>query len=86
MTAVTYSDYIPQDFNDHAEILGEFPTEAALKLLEPDKVRYAVFHIDRYGPGSRDELRDRLQALAPYLLRRYADNRAELYEILSYPR
>jgi hypothetical protein len=81
-----YSDYIPQDFNDQAETLGGFPTQAAFKLLEPGRVRYAVFHIDRYSPGSRDELRGRLSALSPYLLRRYADTRVELYEILSYPR
>jgi hypothetical protein len=80
-----YSDYIPQDFNDQAEILGEFPTEAALKLLEPNRVRYAVFHTDRYSPESRDELRGRLRALSPYLLRRYADDHVELYEIVSYP-
>jgi hypothetical protein len=80
-----YSDYIPQDFNDQAEILGGFPTEAALKLLERDRVRYAVFHTDRYSPESRDELRGRLRALSPYLLRRYADDHVELYEILSYP-
>jgi hypothetical protein len=80
-----YSDYIPQDFNDEAEILGGFPTEAAFKLLEPGRVRYAVFHIDRYSPGSRDELRGRLSALSTYLLQRYADTRVELYEILSYP-
>jgi hypothetical protein len=80
-----YSDYIPQDFNDQAEILGGFPTVPAFKLLEPDRVRYAVFHTDRYSPASRDELRGRLSELSPYLARRYADDHVELYEILSYP-
>jgi hypothetical protein len=81
-----YSDYIPQDFNDQAEILGGFPTEAALKLLEPNRVRYAVFHTDRYSPESRGELRGRLRALSTYLMRRYADDRVELYEIVGFPR
>jgi hypothetical protein len=80
-----YSDYIPQDFNDQAEILGGFPTVAAFKLLEPMRVRYAVFHTDRYSPGSRDELRGRLRELSPYLARRYADDHVELYEIVGSP-
>jgi hypothetical protein len=80
-----YSDYIPQDFNDQVEILGDFPTLAAFKLLEPGRVRYAVFHVDVYSPEARDELRSRLKALSSYLALRYADEQVALYEIVGFP-
>jgi hypothetical protein len=81
-----YSDYIPEDFNNHAEALGDFPTEAAFKVLEPDRVRYAVFHLDRYSPASRDELQGRLREFSSYLLQRYGDDHVALYEIVGFPR
>jgi hypothetical protein len=81
-----YSDYIPQDFNDQVEILGDFPTEASLKLLESIRVKYAVFHVAVYGPGSRDQLRGRLKERSSNLVQRYADEQVELYEILGSPR
>jgi hypothetical protein len=80
-----YSDYIPQDFNDQVEILGDFPTEASLKLLEAIRVKYAVFHVAVYGPGSRDQLRGRLKERSSNLVQRYADEQVELYEILGSP-
>jgi hypothetical protein len=79
-----YSDYIPQDFIDRAEILGEFPTRDAFKELEHDHVRYAVFHVDNYG-SQGDALRVRLTEFAPYLRRLYADDRTWLYEIVGFP-
>jgi hypothetical protein len=79
-----YSDYIPPDFIERAEILGDFPTRDAFKLLERDRVRYAVFHVDNYGTRA-DALRVRLSEFAPYLRRRYADDRIWLYEIVGVP-
>jgi hypothetical protein len=79
-----YSDYIPQDFRDHADALGEFPTKTAFRLLERDRVRYAVFHLDRYG-AALAALRARLAEFAPYLRSLYQDDQIALYEITGYP-
>jgi len=80
-----YSDYIPQDFLDHAEVLGGFPSREAFKLLEPDRVRYAVFHLNLYGADTRRELLSRLRQFAGYLRVRYADEEIWLYEIVGFP-
>jgi hypothetical protein len=80
-----YSDYIPKAFIANANVLGDFPTRDAFKLLEPDKVRYAVFHTDVYPPDMRRDLERRLEEFAPYLRRRYADDRTSLYEIIAFP-
>jgi hypothetical protein len=79
-----YSDYIPPDFIESAEVLGDFPTRDAFKQLERDHARYVVFHVDNYGT-QRDALRFRLTEFAPYLRRLYADDRIWLYEILGFP-
>lgn len=79
-----YSDYIPQDFRDHADALGEFPTKIAFRLLERDRVRYAVFHLDRYG-AALAALRARIAEFAPYLRSLYQDDQIALYEITGYP-
>ena len=81
-----YSDHIPQDFNEHAGVLGSFPTREAFSLLEADRVRYAVFHLDLYSQDSRRELRERLNTFSPYLREHYGDERTTLYEIVGYPR
>jgi hypothetical protein len=80
-----YSDYIPGDFSSHANDLGAFPSREAFKLLEHDRVRYAVFHTDLYGPESRNALRRRMSEFAPYLQRRNDDDRTWLYEIVGFP-
>ena len=80
-----YSDYIPKDFIAKADVLGGFPTRDAFKLLEPDRVRYAVFHTDTYSDDMRRDLSTRLQQFSPYLRQRYADERTSLYEIVAFP-
>jgi hypothetical protein len=80
-----YSSHIPQDFLDKTDALGAFPTLEAFKLLEPDRVRYAVFHVDLYNSESRHDLEARLREFDRYLRRRYADDRIWLYEIVAYP-
>jgi hypothetical protein len=80
-----YSDYIPRDFNAKAGVLGDFPTREAFKVLEPDKVRYAVFHTDTYSSDTRRDLMTRLQEFSPYLRQHYADERTSVYEIIAFP-
>ena len=80
-----YSDYIPRDFNERAGVLGGFPTRESFKLLEADHVRYAVFHVDAYGPENRLQLLDRLREFAPYLREHYAGQHTALYEIVGFP-
>ena len=80
-----YSDYIPQDFMDHMEALGAFPNRDAFAILEHDRVKYAVFHMDLYEGDLRRDLRARLREFDRYLVRRYADDWIELYEIAGFP-
>jgi len=80
-----YSDYIPQDFRDAANVLGDFPTKEAFALLERDRVRYAVFHVDKYGAAAED-LHARIAEFSPFLRRIYADRDTWLYEITGSPR
>jgi hypothetical protein len=80
-----YSDYIPQDFVAKTDTLGGFPTRESFKLLEQDRVRYAVFHVDLYGESLREPLVARLREFAPYLKQRHADERIWLYEIVGFP-
>ena len=81
-----YSDYIPQDFADNAGALGGFPSAEAFAILERDRVRYAVFHLNLYNDAAaRAELFGRLKAFDRYLVRRYGDDRVELYEIVGFP-
>jgi hypothetical protein len=80
-----YSDYIPQDFVEKTDTLGGFPTRESFKLLEKDRVRYAVFHVDLYGESLREPLVARLREFTPYLKQHYADDRTWLYEIVGYP-
>jgi hypothetical protein len=80
-----YSDYIPTEFAANAPVLGGFPTREAFKLLEPDQVRYAVFHVDTYSPDTRRALESRLAEFSPYLRQHYRDERISLYEIVGFP-
>jgi Dolichyl-phosphate-mannose-protein mannosyltransferase len=81
-----YSDYIPPDFVAGAPTLAAFPSRAALKLLEPLEVRYAVFHMYGYNESNRRDVLARLEELAPYFRLIYAGEDTRLYEIISYPR
>jgi hypothetical protein len=80
-----YSDYIPQDFLEKADTLGGFPSRESFKLLERDRVRYAVFHVDLYGESLREPLVARLREFAPYLRQLFNDERVWLYEIVGFP-
>ena len=79
-----YSDYIPDDFAASADVLGQFPSHEAFRRLEPDRVRYAIFHLDLYG-NLLEALNVRLKEFAPYLRLLYGDDRIQLYEITGFP-
>jgi hypothetical protein len=83
---VAYSDFIPADFMESMNVLADFPSRQAFPLLDRDRVRYVVFHLDQYNaPGSRDAVARRLEEFAPYLRRLHADDSALLFEIAAFP-
>src|SRR5260221_3762900 len=51
-----YSDYIPPDFYERVMVLATFPSRAALKILEPGGVGYAVFHMYGYNAANRHDV------------------------------
>jgi hypothetical protein len=81
-----YSDYIPKDFAEDLETLGNFPSREAFAILERDHAKYAVFHLGLYGDDARRDILMRLKQFERYLVRRYGDGRIELYEIVDFPR
>jgi hypothetical protein len=80
-----YSSYTPGDFLANAEALSSFPSDDAFEILERDHVRYVVFHPNTFGPAARQELEQRLWTFRARLIRRYADDRMWLYEIVKSP-
>ena len=80
-----YSDYIPPDFVANVMTLAPFPTQPAMKLLEPLKVRYAVFHMYGYNAENRRDVEVRLEELGQYFRPLYADEGTRLYEIVGFP-
>jgi hypothetical protein len=81
-----YSDYIPPDFYDHVMLLAPFPSRDAFKILEPNAVRYAVFHMNGYNTENRNDVLARLKEFEPYLRPLYMGDTTRLYEIVRYPR
>lgn len=80
-----YSDYIPPDFYEHVMLLAPFPSRDAFKILEPDRVRYALFHMNGYNEENRRDVLTRLAQFEPYLRPLYADEYTRLYEIVGFP-
>jgi len=80
-----YSDYIPPDFYEHVMTLAPFPSRAAFKILEPNRVRYAVFHMYGYNTENRNDVLTRLKEFEPYLRPLYQDESTRLYEIVGFP-
>ena len=60
-----YSDYIPPDFYEHVMLLAPFPSRDAFKILEPNAVRYAVFHMNGYNTENRNDVLTRLKEFEP---------------------
>jgi hypothetical protein len=80
-----YSDYMPPDFTEHVLTLAPFPSRDAFKLLEPNKVRYAVFHMYWYNPENQRDVFARLKEFEAYLRPLYVDEGTRLYEIVGFP-
>ncbi|HEX3644603.1 MAG TPA: hypothetical protein VHT95_03300 [Vicinamibacterales bacterium] len=80
-----YSDYIPPDFYDHVMLLAPFPSRDAFKILEPNRVRYAVFHMNGYNAENRNDVLTRLEEFKSYLRPLYTDDNTRLYEIVGFP-
>jgi hypothetical protein len=82
-----YSDYIPLDFYEHVMTLAPFPSRDGFKILEPDRVRYALFHMYGYNDANRHDVEERLKEFAPYLRPIYSDAEtgSRLYEIVGFP-
>ena len=80
-----YSDYIPPDFYEHVMLLAPFPSRDAFKILEPNGVRYAVFHMNGYNTENRNDVLARLKEFERYLRPLYVDESLRLYEIVGFP-
>jgi hypothetical protein len=80
-----YSDYTPPDFVANVMTLAPFPSRPALRLLAPNKVRYAAFHMYWYNAENQHDVLTRLKELEQYLRPLYIDNDTRLYEIVGYP-
>ena len=81
-----YSDYIPPAFYTHVLTLAGFPSRDAFKILEPDRVRYAVFHMYGYDTKNRNDVLARLKEFDAYLRPLFMDDQTRLYEIVGFPR
>ncbi|PYR18499.1 MAG: hypothetical protein DMF94_19965, partial [Acidobacteria bacterium] len=73
-----YSDYIPPDFLANVHTLAPFPSRDAFKILEPNRVRYAVFHMYGYNTENRRDVLGRLKEFEAYLRPLYDDGEARL--------
>jgi|KBSMisStaDraftv2_1062788.scaffolds.fasta_scaffold06047_2 hypothetical protein len=82
-----YSDFIPPDFTEHVLTIAPFPSRDAFKLLEPNRVRYAVFHMYGYNTENRNDVLARLKQFEQYLRPLYMDEGTgtRLYEIVGFP-
>ena len=80
-----YSDFIPPDFMEHVLTLAPFPSRDSFKLLEPNRVRYAVFHMYGYNTQNRNDVLARLKQFEPYMRPLYMDEGTRLYEIVGFP-
>ncbi len=80
-----YSDYIPPDFYAHVMMLAPFPSRDAFRILEPDRVRYAVFHMNGYNAENQRDVLARLKEFERYLRPLYMDETTRLYEIVGFP-
>jgi hypothetical protein len=80
-----YSSYTPIDFLEKETVLGGFPSDESLSVLGRDQVRYVMIHHQTFRPDVRRQLNERLWEFRSRLIRRYADNRSWLYEIVTSP-
>ena len=55
------------------------------RLLEPGRVRYAMFHMYGYNAENRSDVLTRLKQFDHYLRPLYVDEMLRLYEITGFP-
>lgn len=80
-----YSDFIPKEFFEGAELFRNFPDDAALSWLRARGTRYVVFHRHLYDEASRARLDEKLAAHASQLRPRYILETTQLYELVEGP-
>ena len=80
-----YSDYIPQDFRDHAAALGGFPSRDSFKHPRSRQRAIRRVPLDLFDPAARLDVLARLREFEGYLMRRYGDDETRLYEIVGFP-
>jgi len=66
-------------------LLAPFPSRDAFKILEPNGVRYAVFHMYGYNAENRHDVETRLKEFERYLRPLYVDDSTKLFEIVGFP-
>jgi hypothetical protein len=80
-----YSDYTPPDYLDQVMTLAAFPSVPAFKVLEPGRVRYAIFHRYWYSDETWATVTPRMKELSRYLKPIFVDEGTQLYEIVAFP-
>jgi len=80
-----YSDLIPPDFQQVAELMTRFPDPASFEMLRARQVKYVVVHLDDYEPRFRDGLLARFPPYERYLKRLTDEQGTILYEIVAWP-
>lgn len=82
---VGYSSHTPPGFGDTVEALAGFPSPDAFRLMKRDGIRYVAMHLHLFDDRTRRDLTARLGTYSPHLVRRFADDRIWLYEVVSFP-
>ena len=65
--------------------LAAFPSVPAFKVLEPGRVRYAIFHRYWYSDETWATVTPRMKELSRYLKPIFVDEGTQLYEIVAFP-
>jgi hypothetical protein len=80
-----YSDYIPQDFRDHAVAISSFPNPESFALLRARGVRFVVFTLRFYNRDAKSAVLERIASYGQYLRPVTRDRDVLLYEIVEWP-
>jgi hypothetical protein len=80
-----YSDHFPPDYFEFAPLLDSFPSAEAFAVLRKFQARYAVIHIRRYDPDSRQRVMDGLREYQAYLVPLIRDADVWLFEFVDFP-
>jgi hypothetical protein len=80
-----YSDLIPPDFQQVAELMTRFPDPASFEMLRARQVKYVVVHLDDYEPRFQPGLLARFPPYEKYLKLLSNEQNTRLYEIVAWP-